>query len=340
MLAQLLVNQNVHVEFLTYNKDEFLKKDVEGLGIYIHTFNEFSKIKKFFKIRKFLKKSSYDIVISYLSTPNMISEISNLTKNKWKLIVSERNQNFPRFYVKGLFHHLSDRVVLNSNASFEELRGKTGLPKNKYRIIHNGLDFSRFYYKDNSYKNNQITIIAKYSQQKNIFRLIESVILSKDTFRKFNYKIEWYGDLTKNKKGIFHVYEDAKKIIVENGLSDIINLNEKSSQMVNIYNKSDALLLPSIFEGLPNVILEGMACKLPILMSRVSDFNLLVNDNDNGYLFDPFNVKDLSRVLEKFIIEDSSKKRSMGNASYQILKKNFSNQIFLKKYMKLFEEIL
>ena len=116
LLAKLLVNQNVHVEFLTYNKDEFLKKDVEGLGIYIHTFNEFSKIKKFFKIRKFLKKSSYDIVISYLSTPNMISEISNLTKNKWKLIVSERNQNFPRFYVKGLFHHLSDRVVLNSNA--------------------------------------------------------------------------------------------------------------------------------------------------------------------------------------------------------------------------------
>ena len=68
--------------------------------------------------------------------------------------------------------------------------------------------------------------------------------------------------------------------------------------------------------------------------------NNTINDNDNGYLFDPFNVKELSRVLEKFIIEDSSKKRSMGNASYQILKKNFSNQIFLKKYMKLFEEIL
>ena len=83
-----------------------------------------------------------------------------------------------------------------------------------------------------------------------------------------------------------------------------------------------------------------MACKLPILMSKVSDFNLLVKDNDNGFLFDPFNVKELSKVLEKFIKEDNSKKRQMGNASYRILKKNFSNEIFLGNYMKLFEEIL
>ncbi len=340
LLAKLLVNENIRVEFLTYNKDEFFKKDVEDLGIYIHSFNELSKIKKFFKIRKFLNKSSYDIVISYLSIPNLISEISNLSKNKWKLIVSERNQNFPRFYLKGLFHHLSDRVVLNSNSSFKELSGKIGLPKNKCHVIHNGLDFNKFYYKDNSYKNNRIAIIAKYSQQKNIFRLIEAVGLSKKTFRKYNYTIDWYGDLTKNKKGIFDVYEDAKKFIIKSDLSDLINLHERSPQMVNIYNNSDALLLPSIFEGLPNVILEGMACKLPILMSKVSDFNLLVKDNDNGFLFDPFNVKELSKVLEKFIKEDNSKKRQMGNASYRILKKNFSNEIFLGNYMKLFEEIL
>ena len=81
LLAKLLLKQNINVEFLTYNKDDFFKEDVQKLGITINEFNDSTKIKKFFRLRKFLKTSTYDIVISFLSTPNLICEISNITQN-------------------------------------------------------------------------------------------------------------------------------------------------------------------------------------------------------------------------------------------------------------------
>lgn len=340
LLAELLLKQNIHVEFLTYNKDDFFKEDVEKLGITINEFNDSTKIKKFFRLRKFLKSSSYDIVISFLSTPNLICEISNLTQNKWKLIVSERNQNFPRFYIKGLFHYFSDRVVLNSNSSFHDLTKKIGISKRKCRVIHNGFNPKQFHFMNNSYQNKKIVVVAKYSQQKNIFKLIESIERSKKTLREQNYSIHWYGDLTKNKEGNYDIYENAKQLIAKGNLYDLIILHKRSHDLVEIYNKSDALLLPSTYEGLPNVVLEGMACKLPILMSKVSDYDLLVKNNQNGFLFDPISSKEMSNTLEKFIRLEPKKKKSMGDISYKILNKNFSNENFVKKYMTLFEEIL
>ena len=53
-----------------------------------------------------------------------------------------------------------------------------------------------------------------------------------------------------------------------------------------IYQSADCLVNPSLYEGMSNVVLEAMACGVPVIASRVPGNDELVLDGDTGFLFD------------------------------------------------------
>lgn len=67
----------------------------------------------------------------------------------------------------------------------------------------------------------------------------------------------------------------------------------------NITRNSDVLICPSYSEGMPNVIMEGMASGLAIIASNVGAVNLLVG-NKNGYLMELNELNNLHLIIEKF----------------------------------------
>ncbi len=66
-------------------------------------------------------------------------------------------------------------------------------------------------------------------------------------------------------------------------------------------NGCDVLCLPSLDEGYPNVILEAMACGIPIVATRVGGIPEMVNLYESAELVDPKDINQLSAALEKAI---------------------------------------
>ena len=62
---------------------------------------------------------------------------------------------------------------------------------------------------------------------------------------------------------------------------------------------ADFSVLPSLFEGLSNTLLEYMATSLPVIGSRVSGTEDLIEDGVNGYLFESGNRSELEEKLKK-----------------------------------------
>jgi len=75
------------------------------------------------------------------------------------------------------------------------------------------------------------------------------------------------------------------------------------SMMRTIYSEADILVLPSIDEGMSNVVLEAMASGMPVVVTRIRGNVDLVEDGVNGLLFEPGDVNALKSLLEKVLDE-------------------------------------
>jgi glycosyltransferase involved in cell wall biosynthesis len=57
------------------------------------------------------------------------------------------------------------------------------------------------------------------------------------------------------------------------------------SELSDVYQSADLLVHPSLYEGMPNVVLEGMACGLPVVASKVAGHDEVVVHGETGFLF-------------------------------------------------------
>jgi glycosyltransferase involved in cell wall biosynthesis len=72
-------------------------------------------------------------------------------------------------------------------------------------------------------------------------------------------------------------------------------------KLLDLYDRHDALVLPSFTEGFPQVLLEAMARGVPVVATSVGGVARLVRDGENGLLVDAGDVDSLADALERVI---------------------------------------
>src|SRR6185437_4401034 len=73
---------------------------------------------------------------------------------------------------------------------------------------------------------------------------------------------------------------------------------------------SDAVLLPSRWEGLPNAVIESMACATPAIVSPAANADALVEDGREGLLVEGTSAPAIARALERFFALPPAKLRA------------------------------
>lgn len=84
------------------------------------------------------------------------------------------------------------------------------------------------------------------------------------------------------------------------------------------YDRADAFVFPSRFEGMPNVVLEAMACGLPIIGTRIAGTEQLVEPGRNGELLPVDDIPALTAALHR-IVTDRARRLSMGDESRRLV---------------------
>jgi len=93
---------------------------------------------------------------------------------------------------------------------------------------------------------------------------------------------------------------NLKKLTVERDMSDRVHFigEVNQSDMVTWYNAADLFCLPSLREGIPNVMLEALACGIPVVTTDIGDNSKIINEN-NGVLVLPEDANLLVKAIEK-----------------------------------------
>lgn len=109
----------------------------------------------------------------------------------------------------------------------------------------------------------------------------------------------------------------------------------------NVYDyiaHADALLMPSLHEGLPYTILEAMALRTPILASRVGGLAEVLVDEKTALLFESANDSAIADTVAR-LCEDSSLAESLTAQALEESQRRFSAEAMADRYLDLFDTI-
>lgn len=102
---------------------------------------------------------------------------------------------------------------------------------------------------------------------------------------------------------------------------------------------SDVLVLPSWREGLPNVIVEAMACSRPVVATRVGGIPEAVTDRGTGILVDRGDVGALTQAIRQ-LVSDVVMREKMGREGQRAVEKRFTWQRNAEQTIQLYREVL
>ena len=105
-------------------------------------------------------------------------------------------------------------------------------------------------------------------------------------------------------------------------------------EIAEIMSRASALVVPSLYEGMPLVILEAMSRGLPIVASRVSGIPEVVVDGESGWLVEPENVDQLAEALES-VAGSRGEARRRGEAGRSWVSCEANPQAAAKRWLNL-----
>jgi glycosyltransferase involved in cell wall biosynthesis len=111
---------------------------------------------------------------------------------------------------------------------------------------------------------------------------------------------------------------------------------EDKNRLRDLYQEAHVAVNPSHYEGMPNVVLEAMACGLPVVASDVPGNDSLVRPGETGYLFKPGDGDALCAALRE-VREKRAFAHNLGRNGRRRVETGYSWDQVARSYAALFE---
>ena len=159
-------------------------------------------------------------------------------------------------------------------------------------------------------------------------KAIDILIKAMPFLTSFSLVIVGEGALKKSYEELIHKFD----------LSDRVKIFGWSDDISEFINSSDILVCPSRHEPFGNVVVEGWAHKIPVIVSDIGGPGRIVKHKSNGMKFEKDNVFDLVKKV-KDLDSDSNLRKKIVRNGFEFFKVNYSEEVVVTKYIKFFERI-
>ena len=314
-------------------------------GIIINYFSRTHKydFRPIFSIYRYIKEKKIDLVHTFENLGSLYGLLAAKLSGRPVISSAIRNSkdgNFRLTISKKMFAKFADILVSNSKAG---LTNRFSRMRPHYRVVYNGMDFSRFKHKqiDLLHIKNELGIaeckyiigmVASLSTRKDQDTLINAAPLILKSFPDTSFLI--IGDGPRRKT----LSEKAKQIGLQNNIIFSGNRSDVETLM-QIFDIAVLLTNTDIhLEGISNTIIEAMAVGIPVVASKGGGTDEIIKQNVNGLLVPPKNVdKTAEAILE--LLNDNAKAKRLADAARSLVMKKFNLQRYVKEYEDIYKEV-
>ena len=323
---------NYKVSLITANKNKKKKftNKVNFISPGTDYFNKKSRImKSFFCIYLLLKNFNYEKVTLVAFQSNVLAIIMSKILN-YKIIIRSNQSpnnyalNFIKRKIMGFFFRRADRIIVNSQDFKKEFKKFFNLETFViYNLIEKISDLKKYskkkvneYFFSDSKKIINILSVGRLVPQKDQLTILKALNLIKNRIQ-FKFCLIGKGD----------EYKNLIKFIKENKLNNEIKIISFKNNVYPYYLKADVFVLSSLYEGLPNALIEALTFGLPIISTNCKTGpKEILNKKKYGKLF---KIKDYN-ALSKLLLKTKKK-----NKMKYLNDKRFNFSLNLTKYENL-----
>jgi glycosyltransferase involved in cell wall biosynthesis len=235
-----------------------------------------------------------------------------------------------------------DAVTVNAQPVAAEIAAKLGVDAARIHYLPNGIDVAawreaaalpppwpvepgRFH----------LALVGSYRPVKN-HGLVLAALAKLGAERTRDWRVWFVGDPNEGR-----AFADSLRRDVEaSGLGGIVRLAPATTRIAALVARMDGVLLPSRYEGFPNVVLEAMALGVPVLASRVGDVPNLVDDGRTGFLLPRLDAEALAEGLLRLRALTPSERQAMGQRACEHVAAQFAMGRVAGRYCDLYRDLL
>ena len=240
---------------------------------------------------------------------------------------------------RSLYHKCADKIIAVSNELKENIKKEYRIPEDKLIVVPNGIDINKF------------KPINVDSLRENLNLGSEKVILSVGALTKqkgHHLLLKVLPEILKEEKvklviiGFGSYLQKLKDMAVKLGIENHVIFAGRVSdeELPKYYNLADIFAFPTLrMEGLPLVVPEAMACEKPVIASRIGGIPTVIENNMDGILIKPGNLKELKERIMEVLRDEELAKKLGKNARKKVVEK-FNLDRMVEDTIKVYEEVL
>lgn len=347
----LHVRSGVRVTFGTYHGFDFYAPRLRPLGIPVV---QTAKRWRFdptlpFRLRDWIAELAPDLIHAFLVYPGMWARLATdlLPRGKRPVFVAaERSalvaENSAQGLVQRYLYGRSDAVTVNARPVGELLCERLHLPRERVHYLPNGIDLDtwdaeaaaecplplepgRFH----------VALVGGLREEKN-HPIVLDALDRIPRERRRDWTVWFIGGETGTKRYAAHV----KSEIARRGHGDVVRIAPATPRIAAVMSRLSAIVLPSDFEGFPNILLEAMASRLPSVATAVGDVPNMIEEGRTGFVVPPRDPAAFTEALLRLASLSEGERKAMGDRARETVERRFRIEAVAEAHRVLYESLL
>ncbi len=240
---------------------------------------------------------------------------------------------FYPFVMQHIVTRRMDRVITVSENAAEETMTAFKVPRQKIRVVYNGIDTDMFHGSngDGKERGRLIVVANSADRKKGIIYLLRAVQLLRE---------EMDVKLTIVDRGA----PDNKytpNLVQKYGLDSCVSFTGRLSieDLVKQYGRAEVAVVPSLYEGFGLPAAEAMSCGLPVVATTAGALPEVVEDGKNGILVAPRDSRALAGAIKR-LLKDDHLRKTMGEEGRRRVVRQFDWREAARKTIEVYREVL
>jgi glycosyltransferase involved in cell wall biosynthesis len=289
-------------------------------------------------MRQLLARHAFDVINTHSSTDTWLAALARATLASAPPIVRTRHISAPlprNRATRWLYKTATARIVTTGEKLREQVIAETGVEPRRVVSIPTGIDLSRFHPADRSAARISVGLPQGVP--------VIGIVATLRSWKGHRYLFEAFSAMKRGDALLVVVgdgpqREPLEALATELGIASHVRFAGNQADVAPWMQSFDVFCLPSYAnEGVPQALMQAMACGLPVLTTPVGSIEEIVKANLTGSVVPPRDGDALREQLEE-MLADSEWRASLGERAAAAARERFGEALMVERMLRVFSE--